>query len=209
MKYILKGLGIILAFCLLYVAIMLAGYQYLYPYPVGYLDRYERDNKMLQYRLVQQYELNSETTLYFTREKNGTGKQVHVGTLKCDKPKIIRNFFCETTSAVVFPINSYGYATTSDGINYLFGQTTDMNTVAILVTFFTDDGDVELKLRYAGREEEMFYLKNFDMELLNWPSMIEGLNEDDGICFSYSGPAFTRLDVPYISSSANYSFLDE
>ncbi|MBQ1827087.1 MAG: hypothetical protein II126_03855, partial [Erysipelotrichaceae bacterium] len=195
MKTLLKGLGIIIAFVVLYVVIMLFAYQYLYPYPVGYLDNFERDNGMLQYKLVNKYAITDETTLYFTRESNGTGKKVHVGTLWCKYPKIVRNFYSETTSWTVIPANAYGYATTTDGINYLFGHTGDMNTVKVVITFHKPDNtDVELEMKYDGLEEETFYYVNFDTDLLNYPSTIEGLNEEDGICFSYSGPAFNTLE---------------
>ena len=204
MKTLLKALGIIIAFVVLYVVIMLFAYQYLYPYPTGYLDNFERDNGMLQYKLVNKYDINEETLLYFTRESNGTGKKVHVGTLWCKYPKIVRNFYCETTSWTVVPANSYGYAVTTDGIYYLFGHTGDMNTVKVLITFHKPDGtDVELEMNYDGLEEQTFYYLNFDTDLLNYPSTVEGLNEEDGICFTYSGEAFNTLeDRHYISQSS-------
>lgn len=205
MKTFLKGIGIIVAFVVLYVAIMLFAYNshYLYPFPTGYLDNFERENGLLQYKLINDYEIDKNTTLYFTRESNGTGKKVHVGTLYCKYPKFLRNFYSETTSWCVFPINSYGYLKTTDGIPYLFGHTGDMNTVKVLITFHKPDGDVELYMNYNEIEESTFYYLNFDLDLLNYPSTIEGLNDENGICFTYSGDAFVNItDKNYISQSA-------
>ncbi len=184
MKTRTKVIITMLTFVLLYGVIMLFAYQYLYPYPKGYVDDLERTDKALNYRQVFATAVDSDTTVYIT--KSLTSSAYHFGTLDCSWPKYFKNFFCKSTSSVYFPVDSYGYVTTNDSSvsSYLFGATSDMNTVKVVISFTvsaTISQDYEMV--YA---DQTFYCTGFDPQYAAYPSTITAYNESGGITFTYT-----------------------
>ncbi|MBQ9036921.1 MAG: hypothetical protein IJJ19_04540 [Erysipelotrichaceae bacterium] len=192
MKTLLKGLGLILLFGILYVVIMVFAYDYLYPYPRGILDESERAAGALNYRIIHSTHVDKDTLLYFSRSNNGVGAKCHVGTYESDKPDLIANFFCEETSSVYFPVNAYGYAKATDPDNtcYLFGTTSDENTVAVSILFYkyAQDEWQEYEMIY---DNHAFYYIGFDDSLAECESRIYGYNEDGGITFEWAGQSLS------------------
>ncbi len=196
MKTFAKILLLLIAFALCYAGIMLFAYNYLYPYPTGYLDEIERADERLSYKLVySKYIDNGDTIFYFTRSSNGAGPQLHVGTIESDKPRIIASFFCESTSSLYFPINSYGYVTTSKGRNhvYLFGSTSDENTVRVEFLFYPSPS--EPVVVNATYEDQYYYVMDFDVTLASYSSEVIGYNESDGVTFRYGGSGLSDGSV--------------
>ncbi len=206
MKVFRKIILVVLAFVILYTGVMLVIMDYLYEYPTGYLDEVEREDGALSYKLVYQEQLDSETLLYFTRSSNGAGSTIHIGTIVDTVPDIIANYFCESTSSLYFPINSFGYLNTDDD-NYciLFGATSDQNTVRVAIEFYdteTEDNvvyDMEV-LEYGSSNAYVFYCTDFDASAVaGYEATIYGYNSEDGITFYYSGEDLT--EGGYISKS--------
>ena len=191
MKVLKKIILAVFAFVILYAAIMLGAYHYFFKYPRGYLDEVERAAEKRNYKIALEETLDDgDTLLYFSRSGNGAGDQLHVGTIYSKYPAIIANFFCEETSSVYFPINTYGYTSTLDGkYCYLFGATTDENTVKVEITFEVSGS--EKKVYEAAVNEQIFYILGFDYYYAQFPSSILGLNSEDGITFSYDAPAIS------------------
>ncbi|MBR0385222.1 MAG: hypothetical protein IJI05_01580 [Erysipelotrichaceae bacterium] len=192
MKTLLKILGTILLFCLMYGIVMLGVYHYLYPYPEGYLDVVERAAEARNFVIVYKTDLDKDTMLYFSRSNNGVGNQVHVGTIDSKVPHIIGNFYCTETSSVYFPTNAYGYVKADDeeGTCYLYGATTDENTVKVTISFYLYETKeyVDIDMIY---DNQVFYFVGFDETLGPYESRIYGFNEDDGITFEYAGEGLT------------------
>ena len=188
MKALLKALGLIVLFGVLYIVIMVLAMDYCYPYPNYYLDVVERDDQALNYRVVTFEDLDKDTSLYFSRSSNGAGGNMHVGTIDCGLPRLIRNFFCKGTSSVYYPINSYGYliATDAEETCILFGSTSDENTVAVTISFYdyAKDSYYDYEMVY---DHQNFYYVGFDPYYVNCESRIFGYNEEGGITFEYSG----------------------
>ncbi|MBQ1877441.1 MAG: hypothetical protein IJS38_05015 [Erysipelotrichaceae bacterium] len=196
MKTFAKILLILIAFALCYAGVMLFAYNYLYPYPTGYLDEIERADEKLSYKLVySKYFDDGKTIFYFTRSSNGAGNQMHVGTIESDKNKYIASFFCESTSSLYYPNNAYGYVTTNRGRNhvYLFGSTSDENTVRVEFLFYlTPDNPTVLEATY---EDQYYYVMDFDVTLASYSSEVIGYNENDGVTFRYGGPTLSDGSV--------------
>jgi hypothetical protein len=194
MKSFLKVVLVIVLFAMCYAGVMVFAYDYLYPYPVGVLDDTEREAKALNYKLVVVEDIDSDTTLYFTRSKNGVGNRLHVGTIDSDKPDLLANFFCTETSSVYLPIDAYGYtkATDTDQTCYLYGGTSDENTVSVIIRFYTSPGDYSVYEEMTlPVEEQTFHLVGFDENLAQYSSRIFGINDTDGITFEYAGDPLT------------------
>ncbi len=187
MRTLPKVILTILLFFVLYGIIMLGVYHFFYPYPVGYLDVVERADNRLNYKLITQQKLDKETTLYFSRSNNGAGDKLHVGTIDSKWPAFFANYFCDHTSSIYFPINSYGYVTASDdqATCFLFGATSDQNTVKVQIVFKLNSD--EKQVFEADVKDFIFSIPNFDYYYGQFPSYIMGLNEDDGITFEYGG----------------------
>ncbi len=192
MKTFLKALVVVVLFALLYCVGMIGAYHYLYPYPEGYLDTVEREADALNYVLALKHQLDKDTIIYFSRSNNGVGAGIHVGTIDSNKPNIIANFFCEETSSVYFPVNAYGFTKANDaeGTCYLYGATTDENTVKVKIQFYKFETEeyFEYDMVY---ENQCFYYIGFDENLGPYESRIYGYNEDDGITFEYAGEGLT------------------
>ena len=192
MKTLLKIVGTIILFGLLYVGAMVFFYDYFYEYPKGYLDEVEREAGALNYVIVNKVAVDKDTTLYFSRSQNGVGNYVHVGTIDSDLPDFLANFKCQETSSMYFPVNSYGMlkADDADGLTYLFGATTDENTVAVTISFYLYETDeyVDFDMVY---DNHTFYYVGFDEKLGPYESRIYGYNEEGGITFEYSGEGLT------------------
>ena len=192
LKGLAKALGLVLLFGILYVCIMVFVYDYLYEYPRGALDVTERDAGALNYRIIHSAHVDRDTLLYFSRSNNGVGAKAHVGTFESDKPDLIANFFCEETSSVYFPVNSYGYVKAMDKDNtcYLFGVTNDENTVAVTISFYIEEND-EWKDFDLIYDNQAFYFIGFDENYANRQSSIYGYNEEGGITFQWGGNAMS------------------
>ena len=187
LKGFLKAFLIVLLFAVLYVGGMLFAFDFFFEYPRGYLDTAEREANARNYRLVQNIKMDKNSLLYFTRSNNGVGSGMHVGTLDSDWPDFVANLKCTSTSSVYFPINSYGYvkATDEEETCYLFGATSDENTVAVVIRFYPEGEDYkEYNMIY---DSQTFYFPGFDESLASLPSRIYGYNETDGITFEYGG----------------------
>ncbi len=188
MKTYMKIIGTLVLFALLYMCIMVFFYNYFYAYPKGYLDIVEREAGALNYVIVKKTSIDKDTTIYFSRSNNGVGNQLHVGTIDSNLPDFIANLSCKETSSVYFPINSYGMlkANDSEGLAYLFGATTDENTVAVQIRFYMPDSDeyVDYDLVY---DNHVFYYVGIDEKMAANESRIYGLNEEGGVTFEYSG----------------------
>ncbi len=188
MKKLRKAILIILAFVICYMGIMVVAYDYLYPYPTGALDTIEREDDALFYGVVRQVDINSDTILYFSRSSNGSGTSLHVGTLKSSVPEIIGNLFYESTSSYYLPINTISYGRISDtGEYYLFGATSDLNTVRVVITFYVGDSEETYKVYEMDFEDQTFYYLGFDPSDADYSCRVVGYNDSEGITFSYNG----------------------
>ncbi|MGI6510159.1 MAG: hypothetical protein ACOX1L_06255 [Erysipelotrichaceae bacterium] len=189
-KFLIKSVLIIALFALSYGAVMIVAYDYLYPYPKGFLDELERADEARYYALVHKVKIDKDTLLYFTKSKNGVGGELHFGTLDCSKPDFIANFFCEATSSVYMPCDTISYTVTSDASQtcYLFGATEDENTVSIEITFFKDENN---KITYELIfENQCFYYKGFDSSWAQYPFIMTGYNADGYATFEVQGEPF-------------------
>ncbi|MDI9539860.1 MAG: hypothetical protein QM204_00070 [Bacillota bacterium] len=189
-KFLIKSVIIIALFALSYGVVMIVAYDYLYPYPKGFLDDLERADEARYYALVHKVKIDKDTLLYFTKSKNGVGADLHFGTLDCSKPDIIANFFCESTSSVYMPCDTLSYTVTSDSSQtcYLFGATQDENTVRISVTFIKDENN---KITYELIfENQCYYYKGFDSSWAQYPFVMTGHNSEGFITFELYGEPF-------------------
>ncbi len=202
MKTFVKAVLIILAFALCYCGIMLAVYDTFYTYPKGYLDVVERNDKALSYAIIRKVDLREDgkTILYFSRSSNGGGDKAHFGIITSSLPVIFANFKAESSCSVYLPMDAYGYCTTklSDHPCYLFGTTTDENTITVRVTFFLE-GDQTQSIDMPV-ENKCFYCEKFDQSLAQYESRIYGFNEEGGITFEYAGDPLT--DGGYIARNS-------
>ena len=201
MKKLVKVLLVILAFLLCYGAIMSFAYDYLYKYPIGYLDTSERAEGYRFYRLIYKEKVGSDkhTLLYFAKSNNGVGLQCHVGTLYCGWPDYFANYFAKETSSYYGPVNaiSYGATTGKERLCYLFGTTSDENTVRVVVTFIRGENDeVAIEMPLLAYEDvpntKCYYYMGFDESLSFYPSRIVGYNTEDGLTFQYNGQPFSE-----------------
>ena len=197
MRFLEKTISTLLTFVFLYVLIMVCVYHFIYPYPVGALDKQERDDGALTYRLIDRKYLDKDTMFYFTRSKNGAGDKAHVGTFDSQLPTLIANFKCESTSSKYIPMDCYGMLTTEnrDGYNILYGATRDENTVAVKIVFYVEDGD-NIVYRIPV-EDFFFYQVGVDPKIYELESTIYGLDFEDGITFEYGGESM--VEKGYIS----------
>ena len=191
MKTYKKVILIILAFILCYGGFMLVVYNKFYDYPKGYLDIIEREDNALSYAIIQKDDLekNGKTILYISRSSAGGGSQAHFGIISSSLPPVFANFKAESQASVYFPMNAYGFTTTTNSKHpqYLFGTTTDMNTVMVRISFFVSDDDIRsVDIDVKGR---CFYTETFDPSIVNYPSRIYGFNDEGGITFEYAGDA--------------------
>ncbi|MBO4218294.1 MAG: hypothetical protein IKX74_07345 [Erysipelotrichaceae bacterium] len=199
MKPWLKALLIVLAFGLCYVGAMSFAYNYLYKYPVGFLDTMERNDGARFYRVIYKEKIGSDkkTLLYFAKSNNGVGLDAHVGTLYCKWPDYFANYFCKSTSSYYIPVNTISYGETHDDqhLCYLFGSTSDENTVRVVVTFVRGENDeVAIEMEMLPYEKvkntKCYYKLGFEKQLAQYPCRIVGYNANDGITFQYKGKPF-------------------
>ncbi|MGI6608490.1 MAG: hypothetical protein ACOX1F_05890 [Erysipelotrichaceae bacterium] len=189
-KFLIKSVIIIALFAASYFAVMIFAYDYLYPYPKGFLDELERADEARYYALVYKAKVDKNTLVYFTRSKNGVGADLHFGTLDCSKPDLIANFYCESTSSVYMPCNTISYTVTSDESQtcYLFGATQDENTVRIDITFTKDkENTITYELIF---ENQCYYYKGFDPSWAQYSFIMTGYNSEEGITFQLYGYPF-------------------
>ena len=194
MKTFIKAMLIILAFALCYCGIMLVVYNKFYTYPKGYLDIVERNDKALSYAIIRKVDLNQDgkTILYFSRSSNGGGDKAHFGIISSSLPPVFANFNAESNASAYLPMDAYGYCTTTlkDHPCYLYGTTTDSNTVTVRVTFFLEGDETRSVDMEVSRK--CFLSENFDATLAQYPSRIYGFNADGGITFEYEGEAMSN-----------------
>lgn len=189
-KFLIKSVVIVVLFILSYYAVMIVAYDYLYPYPKGFLDELERADEARYYALVHTVKIDKDTLLYFTKSKNGVGADLHFGTLDSSKPDFIANFFCTSTSSVYMPCDTISYTITSDASQtcYLFGATRDENTVSIEITFIKDeDNKITYELIF---ENQCFYYKGFDPSWAQYPFVMIGYNSEGFATFELPGEPF-------------------
>lgn len=175
---LLKALLVLVLFALCYGGVMVFAYDFFYEYPIGILDTMERADEARYYKLVYSNKIDKNTMLYFTRSNNGVGKGIHFGTLDSKYPNMIANFFCESTSSVYCDTETICYvtATSSDRTSYLFGVTSDENTVDIEVTFYIAEDETQtFELEF---EDHCYYLRDFDPKYAQYRSDITGYNAD-------------------------------
>ena len=115
MKTFIKAMLIILAFALCYCGIMLVVYNKFYTYPKGYLDVLERNDKALSYAIIRKVDVNEDgkTILYFSRSSNGGGDKAHFGIISSTLPKLVANFKAESLASAYFPMDAYGYCSST------------------------------------------------------------------------------------------------
>lgn len=189
-KFLIKSVVIIVLFIVSYIGVMIFAYDYLYPYPKGFLDELERADEARYYALVYKEKIDKDTLLYFTKSKNGVGADLHFGTLDCSKPDFIANFFCESTSSVYMKCETISYTITSDPSQtcYLFGATQDENTVRIDITFIKDENNkITYELIYV---KQCFYYKDFDPSWAQYRFIMRGYNSEGYITFELYGEPF-------------------
>lgn len=187
-KKIFKFFLLVVEFGICFAAAMAFCYDYLYPYPMGILDVEEREANARYYKIVYKEKLDKNTTLYFSRSNNGVGSDVHFGTIDSSLPQFIANFKAESTSSVYIPANTISYTTATDGTCYLFGVTTDENTVNIDITFYKSDTETmtyEMKF-----EDQCFYYQGFDKQWASYDCTITGYNVNGEATFEYYGSPF-------------------
>lgn len=178
LKGLLKALLVVLLFGICYVGVMVFAYDFFYEYPIGILDEQERADEARYYKLIYSEKIDKNTMMYFTRSNNGVGKGIHFGTFDSEYPDIIANFFCEATSSAYCDTETVCYvtATSSDKTSYLFGATSDENTVMMDVTFYiAADETVTFDFEYI---DQCYYLRDFDVKYAQYESEITGYNAD-------------------------------
>lgn len=187
-KKLLKAFILLVEFGLCFAAAMAFAYNYLYPYPNGYLDELERADEARYYKVVYKEKVDKHTLLYFSKSNNGVGNSVHFGTINSNMPDFIANFSCKSTSSVYLSCETVSYTITSDNVCYLFGATQDENTVAIDVTFYqSDDNKMTYEMTYSN---QCFYYKGFDSQWAQYNCTITGYNQNGEATFEYYGSPF-------------------
>jgi len=202
MKKLKKAILIVLAFVLCYVGVMIIAYDYLYEYPNGVLDTMEREDNARYFKVVYKTHLaeDKKTLLYFSRGNNGVGKEAHVGTLRSNLPDIVANFDAVSTSSYYIPVNaiSWGVINNDTKLYYLFGLTTDQNTVRVKIVFTKDDETTkEYEMNY---QSQCFYYIGFDTSWADAKAHIIGYNKKGGITFQYYGQGMAEGE--YIEKDA-------
>jgi len=190
-----KALLVIILFGLCYVGVMVFAYDFFYEYPIGVLDNQERADEARYYKLVYSKKIDKNTMMYFTRANNGVGTNIHFGTYDSEYPNIIANFFCESTSSVYCPTETICYVTasSSDRTSYLFGATSDENTVDIVVTFYIDTD--ETKAFELEMVDQCYYLRDFDTKYAQYRGDITGYNADGYATFIHYFDPMTEEGV--------------
>jgi len=183
-----KVVVVVLSFILCFCAAMLVGYNYFYSYPEGYLDTMERNDGALNYALVATKSIDDDTILYVSRSVEGTGGDIHVGTLVSSMPKIISDFTCKSTSSGYGKTNTL-FCNVIDGTEttYLVGYITDKNTTKVRITFYLgNDQTVEYE---ASVSSQIFCIMDFDDYHAQFESQIQG--------FSSAGRTFQRYNSSF------------
>ena len=192
-KKLLKALFIIILFVVMYAGIMICAYHYFYKYPKGYLDTLERNDGYKLYEVDYTENYDEYTLMYFARSNAGYGTKIHVGTLYCDKPEIIANFFCKDTSSNYSEANNINYSETSDGKCYLYGLTTYDSVDSMKVIIHIDDKNTkEYDLIY---DYYWYYNLNFNKADANYPVDLVAYNEDGSEYYKLSFDCIKNVSI--------------
>lgn len=201
LKTFIKVFIYILLFLGAYTAIMLVAYNYFYEYPKGILDVSEREENQRMYAIVHQEKIDNNTLIFFSRNKNGTGGTLHFGTIDSDLPKFLANFKSDITSSSYIPTETIGYitASSSDRSTYLFGATSNVNSVKCVVRFYDNEDDEPIKEYEMKIREQCFYYKGFDPKWANYNCTITLYDSDGYLVLQYKGTPFKEGEYTPLS----------